>query len=631
MAAALTMAAFYLLRSASMNGGELAPPLDDAFIHFHYAQAIASGHPFEYLPGEGYSSGATSLLWPWILAPFVGMGATGAYVAAVVIGALCLGSAAHKSSRVLERLGLPWWAGGGAILLTGPLLWGGFSGMEIGLCALGLLGTLEGLQRRLEGEKARDLLLWVALLALARPEGMFIGALAFGLLSAQRWKPQGDVLLGALCGAALPLLNHAGTGLWVGSSVLAKQIPRAAQASEISTIDYVWKDILWESYGVFFFGHFGILILILAALALKECIEDYNRRALAAFWLGAFLLPLVGMALTVPSAVNLNRYLMPGLALLVPLATLGARRAPAVFLFCLLPSVAGWAQILGRSASDIRRHHVAAAAWLNAHAPEGKIAVNDAGFVPFLTGKTILDMEGIVSMRAMPYAQAGEGSLLSLLLKEKPVLMAIFPLCYPGLSRSGGLEILWSSTLIELTSSGAKELVIAQPQWELLESGAQGPTRTENENVWDMLDVSDLDSEFVHRYQHSDPELLAVRNNRILSGVDSEDHRLIDGARRHYDTVAFEMNRPTGASGTGRLVMRMGSSVSAVRLKIRLGGVVAGWNLPAVPEDRWIEASLPLRADPGEKLTVDYWVEESALGPAGGLATARWWWVGYGT
>ena len=79
MAAALLLAAFYLLRSASMNGGELVPPLDDAFIHFHYAQAIASGHPFEYLEGEGYSSGATSLIWPWILAPFVGLGATAAW------------------------------------------------------------------------------------------------------------------------------------------------------------------------------------------------------------------------------------------------------------------------------------------------------------------------------------------------------------------------------------------------------------------------------------------------------------------------------------------------------------------------------------------------------------------------
>ena len=77
-------------------------------------------------------------------------------------------------------------------------------------------------------------------------------------------------------------------------------------------------------------------------------------------------------------------------------------------------------------------------------------------------------------------------------------------------------------------------------------------------------------------------------------------------------------------------MVRLGSTSAPVRLKIRLGGVVGGWNLPAVPEDRWVDARLPLRANPGEQLTVDYWVEESAPGPGGGLATARWWWVGDG-
>lgn len=630
MAAALLLAAFYLLRSASMNGGELVPPLDDAFIHFRYAQAIADGHPFEYLEGEGYSSGATSLIWPWILAPFVGLGATGAYQAAALIGALCLGGAAAKSGRLLERLGLPWWAGGGAVLLGGPLLWGGFSGMEIGLCVLGLLGVLEGLQRRLEGEAARDLPLWVALLALARPEGLFVGGLAVMVLGVQQRKVPLDVVAATLCGLVLPVLNVSRTGLWVGSSVLAKQIPRAPQASDVSTMDFVWKELIWDTYGTYFFGYFGLLILILAGWGAWECSTDHKKRPLLVFWGGAFLLPLIGMALTVPAGVNLNRYLMPGLALLLPMAMVGARRAPALFLLGLLPSVPGWAQILGRSASDIRNHHVAAARWLADHAPEGRIAVNDAGFVPVLTGKSILDMEGIVSMRALPYAQAGEGSLLSLLLKERPVLMTIFPSWYPSLSRSGALEILWSSTLTQRTVSGANELVIARPRWELLESGATGPSMTESEKVWDMLDVSDLDSEFLHRYQHSDAPLVAGRANRILTGLDSQERRLIDGVRRHYDTVAFQMNRPAGANGLGRLVLRMGSTSAPVRLKIRLGGVVAGWNLPAVAEDRWVEASLPLRADPGEQLVVDYWVEESAPGPGGGLATARWWWVGDG-
>src|SRR5262245_2056700 len=47
-----------------------AVPLDDAFIHFQYAKRLASGHFFSYAEGDSYSSGATSLLWPLLLAPF---------------------------------------------------------------------------------------------------------------------------------------------------------------------------------------------------------------------------------------------------------------------------------------------------------------------------------------------------------------------------------------------------------------------------------------------------------------------------------------------------------------------------------------------------------------------------------
>src|SRR5205823_2201400 len=58
-AAAWTIAsahAFY--RSMAMQtGGEWSAPLDDVFIHFDFARATALGHPFEWVPGNGYSSG----------------------------------------------------------------------------------------------------------------------------------------------------------------------------------------------------------------------------------------------------------------------------------------------------------------------------------------------------------------------------------------------------------------------------------------------------------------------------------------------------------------------------------------------------------------------------------------------
>ena len=56
------------------RAGEPALPLDDAFIHLHYARRLAAGHWFSYAPGSGYSSGATSLVWPLVLAPFFVLG-----------------------------------------------------------------------------------------------------------------------------------------------------------------------------------------------------------------------------------------------------------------------------------------------------------------------------------------------------------------------------------------------------------------------------------------------------------------------------------------------------------------------------------------------------------------------------
>ena len=48
--------------------GEWSARLDDVFIHFDFARATARGHPFEWSEGNGYSSGGTSLLYPFVLA-----------------------------------------------------------------------------------------------------------------------------------------------------------------------------------------------------------------------------------------------------------------------------------------------------------------------------------------------------------------------------------------------------------------------------------------------------------------------------------------------------------------------------------------------------------------------------------
>src|SRR5579859_7304791 len=90
-------AAFLLYFSAahltdSSYPGVEAPimPLDDAYIHFQYARAIAEGHPLRYNPDQPPTSGATSLLYPAILAVGYRLGFTGQRLAwwALGMGAL---------------------------------------------------------------------------------------------------------------------------------------------------------------------------------------------------------------------------------------------------------------------------------------------------------------------------------------------------------------------------------------------------------------------------------------------------------------------------------------------------------------------------------------------------------------
>src|SRR5215471_17907168 len=59
------------------RAGAPSAPLDDTYIHFQYARSIAELHPFRYTEGAAPTPGATSLLWPLLLAPFYALGLHG--------------------------------------------------------------------------------------------------------------------------------------------------------------------------------------------------------------------------------------------------------------------------------------------------------------------------------------------------------------------------------------------------------------------------------------------------------------------------------------------------------------------------------------------------------------------------
>src|SRR5688572_29928960 len=58
----------YGFASLAAGRGEYVMPLDDVYIHFQYARQINVGQPYVYNPGLPPTSGATSFLYPYLLA-----------------------------------------------------------------------------------------------------------------------------------------------------------------------------------------------------------------------------------------------------------------------------------------------------------------------------------------------------------------------------------------------------------------------------------------------------------------------------------------------------------------------------------------------------------------------------------
>src|SRR5688572_20857765 len=85
------------IRALLESAGEPALPLDDSFIHLQYARRLAEGHWFSYAPGDAYTPGATSTLWPLLIAPLFLVGLDDLQV---IWGVWLLGAVVHAAIAV---------------------------------------------------------------------------------------------------------------------------------------------------------------------------------------------------------------------------------------------------------------------------------------------------------------------------------------------------------------------------------------------------------------------------------------------------------------------------------------------------------------------------------------------------
>jgi hypothetical protein len=68
---------FFVLYILYSSGGMITPFQTDTMMYYQYAQAIAQGHPYQFIEGQGASTGSTSHLYPASLAVLYALGARG--------------------------------------------------------------------------------------------------------------------------------------------------------------------------------------------------------------------------------------------------------------------------------------------------------------------------------------------------------------------------------------------------------------------------------------------------------------------------------------------------------------------------------------------------------------------------
>ena len=228
---ALAVGAAFWIPALAAGRGYFPAPLDDVYIHFDFARSLAHGHPFEWMPGNGYSSGETSPLYAVVLALGWVCGFHDRLIG--VFGAIIAVFAVSSFVRSVQRIIRPCrsllaWVIALLLLSIGIVDWTLFSGMEVALFAAVLGKTLEALARARARIDEREGLtreasqwrlgVWASALVLLRPEAGALVAV-FAVFAARGAGSRSGVaaimragLPGALATGVVLVANHVATG-----------------------------------------------------------------------------------------------------------------------------------------------------------------------------------------------------------------------------------------------------------------------------------------------------------------------------------------------------------------------------------------------------------------------------------
>jgi len=628
VATATALLAWITTRSIlAATDGAPAVPLDDTFIHFQFARCFAELRPFEYSPGAPPVAGATSLLWPLLLAPFHALGWRGTSLiwVAWLGGWTALALLAHDTWHAARGLLSPpaAAAAGAMVLAFGGHVWCAASGMEVVPFAWLLMRTARRVAEYAEDGGAaprvarRELFALGFLAPAMRPEGALASVLVAVTLAAHQRGARRATAALPLLGPLVPgLVNWLATGDFSTTTVAAKWLFATPYPSRITGtlgyhLDVFFNTLLnGEVWSSVFIPRGGKWLAWLALPALAWSAVRAGR-----LWRGAALIATALGVLATTSydsfLVNRLRYLWPfaaawfvGLGAVADAAGHLAGRwgasipaARALLGGAFVGLFAGhlpWTfDDLGTSARAIQDQQVSLARWAAAELPANAvIGLNDAGALTYLSGRRTFDLVGLTTRGEARHWAAGPGSRFEryerLGAERLPTHLIVYdrwlevePILGTYLTHRyvGNATILGDATMTAYLA-----------RWDALGSGALPRTATAGV-IRDEVDVADLASEAEHEYAlfgatQADDRVFVAEDGRV------------DGGRSGRNVERFVLTSRPGIRWVARWV-----ASEPVHLEIAAEGVQAALDLEGTGAWEEREISLPAEA-PDRALTV---------------------------
>lgn len=635
--------------------GHPGAALDDAYIHFQYARAIAEGHPLRFQAGEPISTGATSFAWPALLALPYAFGIRGESILwiAWVVCFVALGALAYETYAITRPLaGRAAAFGAGAMtLLFGGFAWSAASGMEVVPFAWVLLHAMRRASEWAEDparRTARELriLAGLALLApMVRPEGAIASiALGFAVVlhpRADTLRARAEALPLFVLAAAPNLLMLLLTGHLTSSTAQVKLLvgnpyfamPDTAIANARTLVTQILDGQVWSAE---FLPRGGAPFAFagLAAIAWRGKAASRPFRAAAVL--------VVALAMFVPCLYvtflwNRLRYLWPfapgwfiGLACLARAvgrltARIDARAGAAAttlvaggFAGALAVRLDGVIEDAAQSASGIDRQQVALGRWADGELPkDARIGVNDTGAIAYFGNRRTFDVVGLTTPSEGKYWVAGAGSRLEhyeRLRVSAPSSLPTHFIVYPEWMACNVVlgKPLHEAVVTDSTILGGQVMRAYEARYDHLGSGEL--PWTEHGAILDTLDVADLESEAEHRY-----ELLGARDGEEIAeeGNAPDGHVVVDGGRTQRIRERFVAKLPRGKTIVALARMQTAAEVSNVELRIGERSI----GHAAIEAGPWTEIVLVIPADAvtSDATTVDVTAASAAF------TSFHWW------